>query len=95
MRDSTFNNKISVLKKKRAQAEKNVQKYTELREKWQKEMRSVDLEILEINSRYSKLSAEEMSEAIAMYKQTQANQSEQTKNEIPNQVNYGGIKNEH
>lgn len=68
MKDVTFDKKLALLKKRLKQAERNVVKYTALCEKWQKEVDSVNGEIYELNGKHSQLSAEQVTEAIAMYK---------------------------
>ncbi len=93
MRDNVYRDKMIMLKKKREQAEKNIGKHTELREKWQKELRKIDLDIMELQSLYNKLSAEELTEAIAMYKKAQAQKNEQHTDKGTNIVGTSEIRN--
>ena len=71
MKDNVYQKRLEVLKNKRASAEGNIQKYAAFIDKWKKDLRRIDLEIMELNSTYNKLSADELTEAIAMYKKAQ------------------------
>ncbi len=86
MKPSVFDSKMDILKKRKASAEKNVKKHSELKLKWEKEIEKIDKDIIALNRKYSDLSAEEMAEAMKLYLMQKEEKEKAQKQSSDNQI---------
>ncbi len=99
MKESVFQEKMNNLKKKKEQLNDSIKKHKAKVAKYESEVDEVDKQILILNHKYSALSAEEMVEALALYKKQKEEKENQLKETEKNQVSsndnnniYGGYK---
>ena len=97
MKESVFQEKMNNLKKKKEQVNASIKKYKEKLSKCEAEISDIDKQILLLNHKYSALSAEEMAEAMALYKkqkeENQLKEKEADKSQVSSNDNtniYGG-----
>lgn len=96
MKESVFHEKMNNLKKKKEQLNDSIKKHKAKVSKYEAEVNEVDKQILILNHKYSALSAEEMVEALALYKkqkeENQLKEKETDKNQVSSNINniYGG-----
>lgn len=89
MKETVFQDKMAVLKRKKEQVIKLIDKEEEKLMKYRENLETIESQILQLNHKHSGLSAEELAEALALYKQQKlkAEAKKEVENSFENTAN--------